>query len=227
MDTREHGFIIIGIHAGRRDGTCETALEQLLSATGREYRIYRLNEYRLESCDACLGCMAGRGCVKADSFERLSGEISRSDAMVFAAPEYWQGVNGKARLFWERLCFSGRHLARFPYAGLPVILIGVAGDGNAEHARADLLRFAEDARMETVLSLGLQGAYACFVCGSGEECPVSGLREIFPAGVSIDASKVPCLENQGPHLPEEMRPDPAPEKLRRAARQLLLATDGR
>jgi len=216
---------LVGVHSGRKGKICEQSLEHFLKATGASYHIYALTDYPLQSCDACMACMNGRGCVKADGLAELAAALASSAGIVFAAPEYWQGVNGKARSFWERLCFSGRHAGRFPYAGIPAVAVGVGGDGNADHALGDMLRFMREARMPVVDSLRVQGQYACFHCGIGESCPVSGLWDLYSPGKEIDTEDVPGLDNQGAHCEGRYGRQSARPQLQDAARRLMEAVE--
>lgn len=197
---------IIGIHSGRNGGISEQALQHLLAATGLDYRVFALTELRLETCDACLGCLSTNRCVKDnDGVNEIIDSLREASALVFAAPEYWEGVHGKARAFWERVCFSGRHNEAFPLEHLHGVVIGVSGDGDSSAAIRDLKNFYEDAHITLIDAVAVQGTYACYDCGLAAACEVSGVWEIFPRGTEISSATIPSIANQAPHLPEEKR----------------------
>ncbi|MFO7848716.1 MAG: flavodoxin family protein [Spirochaetia bacterium] len=192
--------MIVGIHSGRRGKISESALRYVLEHTGEEYKVFALTDLPLETCDACLGCLATNRCVKDDGVNEIADELCKASALVFAAPEYWEGVHGKARAFWERVCFMGRHNSAFPLRHLDGVIIGVAGHGDASAAIRNLSAFFEDARIRTVDTVDVQGSYACFECGFAQACEVAGVWDIFPRDTEVLPEIVPSLFNQDPHL---------------------------
>lgn len=207
---------VIGIHSGRRGKVSEESLEYLLEHTGFEYRLIALGDLKLETCDACLGCITTHRCVKNDGVNEIVDALTQASAVAFAAPEYWDGVNAKARAFWERVCFMGRHNEHFPLRHLYGVILGISGHGDASAAIRDLTAFFEDARITLVDAVDIQGTYACFECGFGPVCDVSGFWDIYQrdtdietaTGAAVDARRAPSLSSQDPHLcREERRPD--------------------
>lgn len=197
--------MIVGIHSGRRGKISENALRYLLKHTGEEYKAFALTDLPLETCDACLGCLTTHRCVKNDGVNEIIDELYEASALVFAAPEYWDGVHAKARAFWERGCFMGRHNGAFPLQHLYGVIIGIAGHGDASAAIRDLSTFFEDARINVIDAVDVQGSYACFKCGFASACEVAGVWDIFPRNTEILPEIVPSLVNQDPHLCEKER----------------------
>lgn len=197
--------MVVGIHSGRRGRTSESALRYLLKHTGEEYKVFSLTDLPLETCDACLGCLTTHRCVKNDGINEIVDELCEASALVFAAPEYWDGVHAKARAFWERVCFMGRHNSAFPLQHLSGILIGIAGHGDASAAIRDLSAFFKDARIHVIDTVDVQGSYACFKCGFASVCEVAGVWYIFPRDTEICPETVPSLVSQDPHLCEKER----------------------
>ncbi|MFP4618504.1 MAG: flavodoxin family protein [Spirochaetaceae bacterium] len=223
---------VIGIHSGRKGKVSEESLTYLLEHTGIEYRLIALRDVKLETCDACLGCLTTHRCVKDDGVNEIVDALTQASAVVFAAPEYWDGVHGKARAFWERVCFMGRHNESFPLRHLYGVILGISGHGDASAAIRDLSAFFEDARITIVDTVDIQGTYACFKCGFGPVCEVAGLWDIYhrdteiekmsgalteadseskkkdSKGVSPHTFQAPSLSTQDPHLcKKERRPD--------------------
>jgi len=211
---------IIGIHSGRKGKISEQALHYLLNATAASYKIYALNELHLETCDACLGCVSTHRCVKKDGINTIVDALRDATAVVFAAPEYWDGVHAKARAFWERVCFMSRHNAAFPLRHLNGIIIGISGQGEAKNAIRDLSVFFEDARITITDTISVHGAYACFECGFGSMCKVGGVREMFPQCTEIMPESIPTLANQYPHISEKQNTPDIFRRLNSAAKTL-------
>ena len=193
----------------------------MLAATEQDYQIYALNELKLETCDACVACLAGNRCIKSDGVNQIVDELSAAAALVCAAPEYWEGVNAKARAFWERVCFMGRHNEEFPLQHLNGVIIGVGGHGDAAGAIRDMQAFFSDARITVCDTVDIQGAYACFDCGFGPDCTVAGLWDIYPVDTEISADKVPRLQHQDPHLCTQQRRSDRRIRLELAAERLM------
>jgi len=212
--------MVVGIHSGRRGKISEGALQCVLKHTGEEYKIFALTDLPLETCDACLGCLATHRCVKNDRVNEIVGELCEASALVFAAPEYWEGVHGKARAFWERVCFMGRHNSAFPLKHLYGIIIGVAGHGDATAAIRDLSAFFEDAQIRIVDTVDVQGSYACFKCGFAQTCDAAGVWDIFPQATKILPATMPGLANQDPQLCEKERRKDIHLRLEEAAKRL-------
>ena len=57
----------------------------------------------------------------------------------------------------------------------------------------------EDARLDIIEELEVQGEYACFTCGYGDNCEVGGLASIYDLPMEISYDKIPDLKNQCPH----------------------------
>ena len=212
--------MIVGIHSGRRGKISEGALRYVLEHTGEEYKIFALTDWALETCDACLGCLTTHRCVKDDGVNEIVDELYKASAVVFATPEYWEGVHAKARAFWERVCFMGRHNSVFPLQHLYGVIIGVAGHGDASAAIRDLSAFFEDARIRVVDTVDVQGTYACFECGFAPVCEVAGVWDIFERDIKITPETIPSLDNQDPQLSMDKRRKNIRTRLKSAGKTL-------
>jgi len=212
--------MVIGIHSGRKDRVSENALRQVVEHTGEEYRVFALTDLTLETCNACLGCLTTHRCVKNDGVNEIVDELCKASALVFGAPEYWYGVHAKARAFWERVCFMGRHNSVFPLQHLYGVIIGIAGHGDASAAIRDLSTFFADARIRVIDTVDVQGAYACFDCGFASICEVAGVWDIFPRDTEICPETVPSIVNQDLHLSEKERRENIFLGLEKTARKL-------
>ncbi|WP_366922617.1 flavodoxin family protein [Metallumcola ferriviriculae] len=190
---------IVGISSGREGGITDKAVKKILEASQLPYDFISLSSFELLTCNACNGCVTTYQCVKDDQLNEICDIMQQADGIVFGAPEYWNGANGKARVFWERICFSTRHNAQFPLAGTPGIIVGVSGDGDSREVLQDIRVFFEDARIKLIDSIEVQGEYACFTCGYGENCEVGGLADIYELPTIINDKTTPSLCNQYPH----------------------------
>jgi hypothetical protein len=189
---------LIGISAGRENKVSEKAVRFILNESNLKYDFYSLSSFEILTCDACNGCIETYRCVKDDKINEIISDLKQADGLVFAAPEYWDGMNGKGRAFWERVCFSTRHNSNFPFKNLKGIILGISGDGDSVGVINDIENFYKDARIDIIDKVKIQGEYACFTCGYGDKCPVGGLANLYNLPIEISEKVIPGLCNQHP-----------------------------
>ncbi|GAB6098325.1 flavodoxin family protein [Halanaerocella petrolearia] len=189
---------VVGISAGRKGKITESAIKSVLEKSNLSHSFYSLSNFEILTCDACNGCVEDHQCVKDDKLNEIFNAMKEAKVIIFGAPEYWDGINAKARAFWERICFSSRHNCSFPLNNKLGVIIGVSGDGDSNEAIDDLLTFTNDARIDVIEQVEIQGEYACFTCGYGEQCAVGGYVELYPLNTPITNKRTPDLVNQHP-----------------------------
>lgn len=207
---------IIGISAGRNSKISEKAVKYVLEEVDLPTNFYSLSNFEILTCDACNGCIETHRCVKNDKLNDIIDEIKTAKGIVFAAPEYWDGMNAKGRAFWERVCYSTRHNSNFPFKNLDGIIIGVSGDGDSAEVVNDIKRFYEDARIESISEIEIQGEYGCFTCGYGGVCSVGGLTNFYELPKKIKEEDIPNLCNQHPEKDDKSKD--ILEELKKAAK---------
>ncbi len=215
---------VVGISAGRPGRVTDNAVRMILEATGLESVFFSLGRPDMKMCLACSRCVESNRCALDDELGEIALAMEGAEAVVFGAPQYWTGVNARARGFWERICFSGRHREVFPLAGKPALMVAVSGSGEASPAIRDLEAFMSDARLRVVDQVSLQGEYACFTCGYGPTCMVGGYVGMYEPGTPVTRERIPCIANQYPHLPERL--GDARPRLRRAGQKLARKLKG-
>ena len=191
---------IIGISAGRKNKVCESVVRTVLEGTGMPYDFISLSGKLIRPCEACNGCVNTNRCILNDDFQPIIEKIGHAKALVFGAPTYWGHMNAKGQTFWERLCFSGRHNAAFPFAGKLGVIAAISGKGDGRHVIRDLKEYFSDCRIKPVGHVVAQGEYACFTCTYGNKCSVGGFAELFPLGTPITDDIIPSISNQHPEL---------------------------
>ncbi len=189
---------IVAISAGRKNKISDKAIQVVLNNLDFKNKFYSLSDFELLTCDACNRCVSDNLCIKDDMLNKIFKDMIDSDAIIFAGPEYWDGANAKTRAFWERICFSGRHNSYFPLEDKPGVILGISGTGKSEFVIKDISRFMQDAKIDIIKKLAIQGEYACFTCGYGEDCKVGGVYELYPHEPKINKCKIPSLNNQHP-----------------------------
>ncbi len=190
---------VVAISAGRTNKISEKAIEIILDKLKFDSSFFSLSNFEILTCDACNGCVKTNKCVKKDNLNKIYDEMKKSEIIIFAAPEYWDGANAKARAFWERICFSGRHNSKFPLKDKVGIIIGVSGYGDSRGVIKDISRFMKDAEINVSKKISIQGEFACFTCGCGENCNAGGIKDLYPEDTQIKKEKIPTIKNQFPH----------------------------
>jgi len=198
---------IIGLSFGRKNKVCETATRAVLEGTGKSVELVSLAGKLIRPCEACNGCADTNKCILKDDFEEIADKLDQAEGIVVGVPTFWGHMNGKGISFWERLCFSGRHNSLFPLASKLAAIVAVDGSGSGEYVIQDLGNYLQDARINIVGTIAVQGEHPCFSCGYGNYCPVGGLVDYFPLGTELTPERVPSLTNQFPEkcslLPEQ------------------------
>ena len=150
-------------------------ITQNLSQKVIEY-IY-LRDLQINPCSGCLACVKTNSCVQKDDWNSIDGKISQAEMMVLGVPVYFGGafgINALTHTFLERW-FSLRHRGFSEMKLKKVILAAVAGEkSHADIAINNLTTFFEVYHgIEVVDSITVEGTIPCYVCGLGEECPIS------------------------------------------------------
>ena len=189
---------VIGVSSGRKNKISDKSIKIILNNLNCKSKFFSISDFDILTCDACNGCVDDNLCIKNDGLNRIFKEMIDSDVIIFAGPEYWDGANAKTRAFWERVCFSGRHNSYFPLKNKLGVVLGVSGKGRSCHVIQDITRFMEDAKINIIKKISIQGEYACFSCGYGENCEAGGVYELYPNNQKISREKIPSLANQHP-----------------------------
>lgn len=165
---------VIGISgSGRKNGLSAEIVKDVLSELTCETEFISLAGKRINGCNGCLACTKDNVCVQKDDFNEILGKIIDADALVFAGPNYYGGVNALSAAFWERT-FCLRHRERFLLAGKLGIAIGLDRVENGP-ALAHIKKLMNSNKMAIVDSISNPGNYQCFDCEYGHECVVGNV----------------------------------------------------
>ncbi len=201
---------VLGISGSpRKSHTTEGLVKTILDATGLETELISLHNMTINGCICCLGCVEDNVCKVRDDFIPLMHKVLEADAIVIGAPNYFGRLNALTHSFLERFyCF--RHdkdgNGGMKLSGKIGAIASVGGGGEwempgrdikmCEIAGDDIKGFFDYNEVECVGSVAAQGAVACFSCGYGEICSVSGVKMFFGKDVKISSEIIPCLEKQ-------------------------------
>ncbi len=201
---------VLGISGSpRKSHTTEELVKVVLDATGLETELISLHDMTINGCICCLGCIDDNVCKIRDDYIPLMKKVLEADAIVVGAPNYFGRLNALTHAFLERFyCF--RH-DKDGHGGMRLsgkigAIVSVGGGGEWEMpgrdmkmydiAGDDIKGFFDYNEIECVGAVAAQGAVACFSCGYGEVCSVSGVKKYFGEDAKISSEIIPYLEKQ-------------------------------
>ncbi len=190
---------VLGISCSpRKNQTTEKLVKIVLDATELEYELISLHGKNIGACICCLGCLKDNRCKVKDDYLPLMEKIFEADALVIGAPNYFGKANALTHCLLERLyCF--RHDADGKVGMLLSGKLGAivsVGGGKPELPVNDIKEYFDYNNIETVGSVVGTGAVACFSCGYGETCTISGFRLFYGNDAKMSPDLIPCLDKQ-------------------------------
>jgi multimeric flavodoxin WrbA len=191
---------IIGISGSpTSNGSVDRLVQLILNNLGKEGNVFiSLKDYQINPCKGCLGCVKTNRCVQKDEWSLVEEKIKNADILVLGVPTYYGaafGVNALTHNFLERW-FAFRHNG-LKLKLKKVVLAAVSGEGHGDMAITSLKTFFEAYHgIEVVNSITAHGTTPCYVCGSGEDCPLSCVIMRHGKGAKITADMIMPLEAQ-------------------------------
>jgi len=191
---------VIGVSGSpRSNGSVDKLVKLILeNFNDNNTEFISLNDLQINPCKGCLGCLKTNQCVQKDSMASIKDKLQQAEIMVLGVPAYYGaafGVNGLTHNFLERW-FAFRH--RGLKLNLKKVILGVvSGEGHGEITIKNLKTFFEMYHgIEVVESVIAKGTTPCYVCGFGENCPVSALLHRHGEGAKICEDMIVPLEKQ-------------------------------
>lgn len=186
---------VLGISGSPRKGsTTEQLVSEVLNEVHCDTELISLAGMNIGPCISCLGCVKDNVCVLKDDMASLRDKIVDADAYVIGAANYFSLLNGLTHCFLERW-YQFRHQDGKAIAGKLGVAVGVGG-GEGDLPAANINKFFEYNRIESVATITAQGPAACFTCGHGETCTVGAIHMFFGPGTKITPEIIPDLSKQ-------------------------------
>lgn len=90
--------------SSRRHKNTEVMLDAFISGLAEDWEVEKfiVTEMDFKRCLACDGCAKDGSCVVRDDMDKIYGIIPEADAMVFAAPIYFNSIPGEAKNLVDR-----------------------------------------------------------------------------------------------------------------------------
>ena len=102
--------VISVIASPRKSGNCSSIVKRItegLNDNNHSNSIYYIDEMNISPCQGCKSCkpLEGRApskCIINDDFLKVISELEKSDALIFAAPNYFSEINAQGKIFMDR-----------------------------------------------------------------------------------------------------------------------------
>ncbi|TVR67746.1 MAG: flavodoxin family protein [Spirochaetaceae bacterium] len=180
--------MLLAVHSSpKRDGNLERMVVRTAEATGREYRLIRLADFRIAPCVGCVRCAHSKRCVQKDEMAPLYDELESADGLIMGGVNFNGRVNAVAHLFLERL-YPLYH--RDPaFRDKPAAVVAVGGETPGP-AASDIVEYLRDIYYFHVVGTALftSDNPPCLSCGYGATCPV-GIPALYWSPEACEALK--------------------------------------
>lgn len=89
------------ISLSNRDGCSKVITEQISENIKCEHLVVK--NYNIKNCIGCLACHNKPQCVLNDNMSEIYEKLLNNDLLVFVTPNYFDGLSGFAKNFFDRL----------------------------------------------------------------------------------------------------------------------------
>ncbi|MDO5826030.1 MAG: hypothetical protein BZ137_03025 [Methanosphaera sp. rholeuAM130] len=96
------------IASARKNGNCKQIVDKITEGiieNGGKNTIYFIEDLNIKGCQGCRRCKDLSNptkCVINDDFLMIMDKVEKSDAFIFAAPNYFGEINAQGHLFMDR-----------------------------------------------------------------------------------------------------------------------------
>ena len=96
------------IASPRRNGNCKRIVDYIaegIEENGGSNEIFFVDDMNIKGCQACKACKNMKKptkCIINDDFRVIMDKVEKSDAFIFAVPNYFGEINAQGHLFMDR-----------------------------------------------------------------------------------------------------------------------------
>lgn len=179
----------------------DRALKIALAATGVKTEFYKLSDYTIAPCTACLGCRETNVCVQKDDGIMLAEKAYKADALIIAGFTPYSSIDSRTKIFIERLyplhhrhgLMSGKPGGAIVTCGIPP---GQEGMPPACENGVDAIKnYMEAEAMHFIGGVSVPGNVPCVACGQEGQCGVSSLKILFGKDATPENVKINTVED--------------------------------
>lgn len=185
------------------DSNTDRAVKLVMAATGAAKQwFYKLSDYTITPCRACLGCVTTNRCVIDDDAIMLAEKAFKADILIIGGYTPYSSLDSRTKALLERLYpLRHRHGLMVGKPGAAVITCAVPPGQEGmppacENGINAIHYYMMEEGMRYVGGVKVLGNVPCIKCGSGSQCQVSGIKMIHGPGATAESIGVNTLEAQ-------------------------------
>lgn len=184
------------------DSNTDRAVKAVLSASGIDNEFYKLSDYAVSPCNACLGCVKTNRCVIKDDGNFFVERVKEATALVIGGFTPYSTLDSRTKAFMERM-YPLRHNHGFLKGKPGASVISSCVPENAEGLPpAGMLGanavqfFMMEEGMNYLGNVNLKGNVPCLTCGNGDSCSMTGITMLYGPDATTASVGLRAFEEQ-------------------------------
>lgn len=183
---------VVGISGSPVAGSnTDWAIKKILKHTGLDWQFFKLSDFSIQPCNACVGCGEGRPCIVRDDAHDLARIFNQAKAFVLGGYAPFSSLDCRTKAFMERMFCLRKHDGQSQgKIGVSVITTARPPEGmdlppGAELASRQIDYWMAEEGMVNLGSMVLVGNVGSLRSGHGDDCSMSGVRMIYAPNTAI------------------------------------------
>lgn len=174
---------ILGISGSPiKDSNTDRLIQAVIDSSGLESEFVKLSGINVRPCLACKKCVPDNVCKVNDDFPKLAEKIKTAKALVIGGYIPYSQIDGFTKALLERF-WSLRHQKNLLKGKLvATILTGCVLEPLAAVNQSLAAEMTEYENMDLIGQITIQGNIPCAFCGKGDDCEMSGIRQMLDPG---------------------------------------------
>lgn len=180
----------------------DRAIKIVMEATGtKKQEFFKLSDYTISPCNACLGCVETNSCIIKDDGVMLAEKAYKADILIIGGYTPYSTLDSRTKAFIERLYpLHHRHglMAGKPGAAIITCAIPPGKEGMpsaCENGLSAIQYYMMGEGMKFVGGVSISGNVPCVNCSTGIQCQVSGLKMIHGPDATLESVGINTLED--------------------------------
>lgn len=169
-----------------KNSNTDRALKIALEATGLRSEFIKLSDYKINPCNACLGCVETNRCIlEDDDGIFLAEKTFRFDALIVAGFTPYSTLDSRTKAYLERLYPLRHRQGLMTEKPGGAIVTSAVPPGNkdlppaAENGLDAIKYYMMEEGMHFVGGVTVGGNVPCVKCGHEKPCMMSGIKMIY------------------------------------------------
>ncbi|MEW6520143.1 MAG: flavodoxin family protein [Thermodesulfobacteriota bacterium] len=185
-----------------KNSNTDRAVKMVMEATmaGKQW-FYKLSDYRISPCNACLGCVESNRCVIDDDGLMLAEKAFKADVIIIGGYTPYSSLDSRTKAFLERLYpLRHRHGLMAGKPGAAIVTCAMPQDRPGlppacENGLQAIRNYMLEEGLRYVGGVSVLGNVPCVKCKTGIQCQVSGLKMIHGPDATVEKVGINSLED--------------------------------